>query len=220
MGDGGEVRITAVEALARRRDRVALRFDGAERIEVSAEVWARTGLAVGAEVDAGEVALLKRRDHAWQAREAALRLLSYRSRSAAELRRRLLRQDFEPEITDACLAELRERGLLNDADFAAAWVRDRLRFRPRGRKGLLAELRAKGVDAATAGAAIDEVLESDPDAEATLARAAAAKWRPRPGEEPVRARRRIEHFLARRGFAADVVREAAAARLAEVALPE
>lgn len=210
------MKITAVEPLRRRVERVSVHFDGGMRLEVAAELFARSGLAVGAEVTDAELATLEGRDAAWRARDFALRLLSHRARSTAELRRRLAREGFPAEVAEACLTGLRERGYLDDAAFASAWVRDRLRFRPRGRRGLLAELRQRGVDATTAGQAIDEVLHGDGDTEADLARAVAAKWRPRPAEEPLRARRRLEHFLARRGFAADVVKAAASARLGEV----
>ncbi|HET7230820.1 MAG TPA: regulatory protein RecX, partial [Longimicrobium sp.] len=81
------------------------------------------------------------------------------------------------------------------------------RLRPHGRRRLAQELRAKGVDDETARTAIDEVMEREDASEHDLARAAAARWKPRPGEEPERARRRLHAFLARRGFGGDVVRE-------------
>ncbi|HEX2205659.1 MAG TPA: RecX family transcriptional regulator, partial [Longimicrobium sp.] len=58
----------------------------------------------------------------------------------------------------------------------------------------------------TARAAIDGVLAAEGAGEADLARAAAARFRPRPGEDPARARRRLHDFLARRGFGGDAVR--------------
>jgi regulatory protein len=72
---------------------------------------------------------------------------------------------------------------------------------------LVQELRAKGVDAETAREAIGEVLESEEVSELELAREVVARWSPRSGEEPLRARRRLYGLLARRGFGGETVRQ-------------
>jgi SOS response regulatory protein OraA/RecX len=51
------------------------------------------------------------------------------------------------------------------------------------------------------------VFEREEVAESELARVAAAKWRPRAGEERPKARARLHAFLARRGFSGDAIRE-------------
>jgi regulatory protein len=147
----------------------------------------------------------------WEMRERALRLLAVRARSREELRRRLLRHHYpDPEVA-ACLAELDERGYLDDRAFAEAFVRDRMRLRPRSRRRLLAELRERGVESETAQAAVE--AESPPEAELELAREVAARWSPRPGEDRHSARRRLSGRLARRGFSGRLVRQVVAERL-------
>ncbi|MCH7522694.1 MAG: RecX family transcriptional regulator, partial [Chloroflexi bacterium] len=66
-----------------------------------------------------------------KAKNAALRLLTYRSRSEAEIRRRLQGR-FTGEVIDRILADLRRQGLLDDAAFAREWREQREKFRPRG----------------------------------------------------------------------------------------
>src|SRR5262249_27911860 len=134
-------------------------------------------------------------------------LLSHRARSAAELKRRLKRKGFEGDTADATVERLGDLGMVDDAAFAESFVRDRVRLRPHGRRRLAQELRAKGVDEATPRPAIDGVMAREDAPEVALARAAAARWRPRPGEDAARARRRLHGFLARRGFAGDVIRQ-------------
>jgi SOS response regulatory protein OraA/RecX len=63
------------------------------------------------------------------------------------------------------------------------------------------------VNADEAQEAITEVFEREDVSEVELARAAAAKWRPRAGEERPKARARLHAFLARRGFGGDAIRE-------------
>lgn len=201
------MRITAITPQKRHSERVNVQVDGAFRLALAAEI-ARGALHVGDTVTEAALRTLEERDGAWKAREAALALLSFRPRAAAELRRRLERKGFDPEVAEQAVAELAERGLVDDGAFAEMWVRDRVRLRPQGRRRLAQELRAKGVGAEAAHAAIGEVFEAEEVSETELALAAAARWRPRAGEDPARARRRLHGFLARRGFGGEAIRAA------------
>ena len=53
-----------------------------------------------------------------RARSHALRLLKFRPRSEAELRRRLIQKGFSSSVAEALLAEMKRQGLLNDSKFA------------------------------------------------------------------------------------------------------
>ena len=59
-----------------------------------------------------------------KAQEAAVRLLSYRPRSEAELRTRLNRR-FPSTAVDEVLRALKQRSLVNDQDFAKLWAESR-----------------------------------------------------------------------------------------------
>ena len=80
-----------------------------------------------------------------KAKNAALRLLSYRSRSEKEVQRRLAGR-FTQDAVDRTLSDLRSQGLLDDAAFAKEWREQRERFRPRGPAVIRPELRKPGVD--------------------------------------------------------------------------
>ena len=201
------MKITAIEPQTRHPERVNVHVDGSFRLALAAEIAYGVPLRVGDEVTEGLLRELEERDLSWKAREAALNLLSYRPRTVTELRRRLREKGYPEEMAEECVAGLAERGLVDDASFAESFVRDRLRFRPRGPQRLFQELRAKGVDRDTARATLDEVWEQEEVSEVELARQAAAKWRPRAGETSLRARRRLYNFLVRRGFSTDAVRE-------------
>ena len=204
------MQITALEPQARNPDRVNLHVDGAFRIALAAEIAFGAHLRVGNTVSEAALRNLEARDQAWKAREAALVLLSFRPRTAAELRRRLLRKEFSPEVVDPCVEGLVDAGLVNDTAFAETFVRDRVRLRPKGTRRLVQELRARGVAPEDAAVAVNEVFQGEAVSEADLAREAARKWRPRAGEERSRARARLHAFLARRGFGSDAIRAAMA----------
>ena len=201
-----------------RRERVRIFVDGeAElRAELALDLLLRAGLAVGDPLDDDVLQPLLREDQGFRARDAALHLLAHRARSRAEIRRRLGQRQLEPRVVEDTVAWLVERGYLDDAAFAEAFIRDRLRFRPRGRMALRAELRKKGVDERVAAEALDRVMGEEEVNERDLAVDAARAWARknatavrsagRSREDRQRARRRLYGHLARRGFAPDAVR--------------
>src|SRR5918996_5826562 len=108
-----------------------------------------------------------------RAKQHAYRLLSYRSRTAGELRDRLRQKGFGRTLIDEVLHQLEVEGYVNDRKFAGDWARYRLQAKPMGRRRLALELQRRGLDRAL----IEEVLQevySEFD-EVTLARQAAQK---------------------------------------------
>lgn len=201
------MKITAIEPQRSHAERVNVHVDGEFRLALAQEIVLRASLRVGDPVTESRLGELEREDLRWKARESALTLLSFRARTAVELRRRLARKDLPEEVVEECVAELVQKGLVDDSAFAELFARDRVRLRPRGRRRIVQELRAKGVEAETAEAAVGEVMEREEVTELELAREAAARWSPRAGEDPLRARRRLHGFLARRGFGGETVRQ-------------
>ena len=202
------MKITALQPQARNAERVNVYIDGTFHLALAAEIAYSAHLRVGQEITESALQELESQDQAWKARESALVLLSFRARTAAELRRRLIQKQFPEEIVDRCVAALVEASLVDDSAFAQTFVRDRVRLRPKGRRLLVQELRSKGVDSEEAQEAVAEVFEREDVSETELALAAAAKWRPRTGEDPRKARARLHAFLARRGFGSDAIRSA------------
>ena len=94
--------------------------------------------------------------------ETALRILSYRFNSVAELRTKLRAKHFEREEIDEAIERLRDEKWLDDARFAGAFVRTRHSKRI-GSRRIARELQAAGVDRDTARAAIRE--NTDPERE-------------------------------------------------------
>lgn len=137
-------------------------------------------------------------------RARALRLLDQRSRSRAELRERLLRnEEWAPEVVDRVLDDLAAAHLLDDAHFAHEWVRQRARRRGKSRKVLDMELKEKGVAPHLREEALEQVTDDDESAVArALAEKKARTIRSVPSDRAGRDRdlRRVVGVLARRGF--------------------
>jgi regulatory protein len=199
------MKITSIELQKRNHERVELYIDGEPRLVIAAEIAAREGLRPAMQIDEADLARLEAEDLYWRAKDIALRFLAYRSRSEFEVGQRLRRDSFPDHVIERCVAELRERQLLNDAEFAEAFTRDRIRFRPSGPIRLRSELRARGIVGEEAERSIAEIFSEDPHVEIELARRALQKFPARTGEDPIRTRRRVYGFLGRRGFSAETI---------------
>ncbi len=102
------------------------------------------------------------------AREKCLRLLGRRSRSAAELRQRLNEAGFEHDIIETVLAGLERAGLVDDAEFARAWVASRVASGAAGRHKLRWELRRKGIHEDLIRRSVDEGVDDETEVEQAL----------------------------------------------------
>ena len=197
---GGDVagRITALEPQRRGR-RFNLYLDGDFAFGVAESIAVR--LRVGEWLSDEAIAALRTEDEVERAHERALGYLTPRPRSEAELRRYLAGKGFSASAIERVMARLRAVGLLDDAAFARFWVENRLRFRPRGRRGLRYELRQKGLDDALIEAALADYDELE-----AARRFAEGEWRRLASQEEAVRRRRLGERLARRGFAYETIR--------------
>jgi regulatory protein len=194
--------ITAIEPQVRDPARVSVYVDGEFAVGVHSEVAAAVGLRVGQAVSVPDLQALARAEERRRARDSALALLGYRARSREELRRRLDRKGYAPEVVEETVASLERSGLINDAEFSQAWVRQRTGARPMGPRRLAAELRQKGVEREI----VQEALEAvDPERELDLALTVGRqKVEQMRGEDPRSARRKLASALMRRGFSWEV----------------
>jgi regulatory protein len=147
---------------------------------------------------------------------AAMRFLETRSRSIAEVRRRLTGAGYRADLVDGAVSRLAELGVLDDEAFARGWVESRDRARPRGERALRDELRLKGIDRTI----VDEVLgdrrelrADDSEDEGSPDRLAALRLIERHArtldriDDPRKRRERAYALLARNGFDPDICRE-------------
>lgn len=130
---------------------------------------------------------------------SALKLLSYRPRSEAEVRRRLSRR-FLPELVEEAILHLMNLGLLDDAAFASYWRENREMHRPRGARALRWELSRMGV----ARGVVEEAL-TGLDEEENAYRAASKLFRRLVHASNDDFRNKLSTYLSRRGFSSEAV---------------
>ena len=133
----------------------------------------------------------------------ALRLLARRDYGTAELQRRLLAQDFPAEAVERAIARGIELGYLDDARYVERLTRALLAAGRAAGPRLVVELRRRGLPEEMIGAALAEARSTGE--EETALRDLIARRFPTFNYAAAdnNARRRVVHFLQRRGFSLD-----------------
>jgi regulatory protein len=187
-------KITALKAQKKNPNRINVYLDGTYAFGLARIVAA--WLTIGQVLSEEDINRLKQQDTSEVAYLKGLRFLGVRSRSEAEIQRKLSEQGFEPAVVEATLQRLKVNGYIGDEKFAKEWVENRSTFRPRGKRLMALELRQKGVP----DDAIEKALAETSD-ESSLAYQSAVKYARRlAGSDWETFRKRLGAYLMRRGF--------------------
>ena len=139
--------------------------------------------------------------------ERAIKLLSAKPRSVAELRERLLqKKGINGEIVETVISRLQEYGYLNDERFAFSYASYKVKQRPVGRRRLKRDLKMKKVENGVANEAL-EMVYAETSEEQLIDQAIEKRLRIR-GRPKNRAEAKslFDHLL-RQGFAFELVSE-------------
>jgi regulatory protein len=191
--------ITAITAQKRDKKRVNIFFDGEFAFGISRIVAA--WLQVGQNLTDEQISKLISEDQDEAAYQRAIKLITYRDRSIAEIRQSLHQKQIPEEIIENVINRLGENGLLDDKRFANLWIENRNEFRPRSHRMLALELRKKGISEDI----IYQVLENTTADEELAHKAAQKQIRRYKTLEWQDFRRKLGSFLARRGFSYETV---------------
>lgn len=192
--------ITALKRQIKNEHRVNVELDGAFAFALT-DLQAAS-LRIGQYLGDEAIAALRRDDLAARVYDQALRFLTYRPRSIAEMTHHLQAKAVPEELIAATIQRLEQAGLLDDAAFARYWIENRENFRPRAARALRCELRRKGLAEDTIAAALAPLDEED--SAYRLAASQAQRLRHADAET---FRRRLGSYLARRGYDYEIVRD-------------
>ncbi len=217
--------ITSIEPQKKKKGRFNIFVDGAFAFGLDAETVVKAGLKVGQEIRKDEIQKLVFENETNKLTEKALKFLSFRPRSARELRTHLRKKfrisparfesrsesggDLEfgilpDEIISSVLDHLKHLGYVDDLEFTKWWVDQRQKHRqPRGRRLIRSELYKKGV----AREIIDEALPDDQEGEVKRALKAAQKKLSSYDLKSWKSKRKMSQYLARRGFDWGIIKQ-------------
>ena len=139
-------------------------------------------------------------DQTRRASASAIRYLARRPRTEAEVLT-YLRRHHPHDIAEQVVADLRERSLINDAEFARLWTESRMRSKPRSAWVIKRELVNKGIRRDLAEDAVSEC-----DDAGNAYRAASTYSRRLDGADYDTFHRRLYGYMGRRGFSESISR--------------
>ncbi|MDI6767656.1 MAG: RecX family transcriptional regulator [Bacteroidota bacterium] len=199
--------ITKIEQQKRHPDRVNIYLDGEFAFGLHKEVIQKFGLRKGDELPSEIIDKLNSTEELTLAKQKALRFLSYRMRSEKEIRAKLIEKEFQTKTVDEVIKNLHSLGLINDLEFARAFVHDLLLRKPAGQRLIRQKLHLKGIQPSI----IQNILEKELiDNEQDLALQAARKQMQRykavkKKTDEKKIQQRVAQHLARRGFGWSVI---------------
>jgi len=191
--------IVDVRSAGGRSPLAELVFGDGDRLRLHPRRLGDLGLRPGAELTDDDMAVVERLALADDCEQRALRLLTTRSRSTAELARRMIGWGLTPDEAETVVDQLARAGVVDDQAFAAT-LSDQLRRRGHGHLRARADLERHGVEEDAAGAIAQVHAQGDTDAARELV---GSRFGPPPYDEPTI--RRAAGLLARRGFDEDTV---------------
>lgn len=186
----------------RNKKRVNVYLDGKFAFGIDLDNLVTFNLKVEQELSDEEVAEIIKKAEFQKTLDKLLRFATLRPRSEKEVEDWFRRKKVHESLHRSLFNRLNRLELVDDTKFAKWWVEQRNVFKPRGKRGLEAELRIKGIRKEI----IDEVLDGisiDEEKIATeLLTKKAYKWKALPKRE---ARQKMSQFLARKGFGWQVI---------------
>jgi regulatory protein len=141
-----------------------------------------------------------------EAMNAALRLLSFRPRTAQELSDRLHEKGFNRELAARVCERLKGLSYIDDRQFAISWLKSFSGPRCRNAWVLKRELRKKGVAPGLAEEVVEEHFKEE-DAFNAACRLARQRIGKAAGRDVNKAKARVQNMLLRRGFDYDFIRK-------------
>lgn len=151
------MKITAIKQQVKRSDRFSIYVGEKYAFSLSEAELLKSGLKVNQEFTEAELKELRTKAVIDKGYDRTLNLISHRPRSEWELRDYLKRKDYDQESTEAIIHKLRERGWVDDRNFAERWVANRRLLKATSKRRLSQELRQKRVS----DDIIHEVLAAD-----------------------------------------------------------
>jgi regulatory protein len=133
---------------------------------------------------------------------AALRMLARRELSEAQIRQRLARRGESQESIDDAVVRLKSERSIDDERVAGAIARTQAAGRKRGRRRVLQQIEAAGIDKSIASRAVDQVFQ-DLDPDALLSTSLEKRLRGRDRIADDREFQRLFRYLSAQGFDSD-----------------
>ena len=195
-----------ITAKSGRKDKIHIYIDGEYLLTVDEIFWFSCGLVSGDEINEEELTAFEEAAGSRRAFNSALNSLDYRDHSEKEIRAKLLRK-HDADYVDEAVEKLIELDLVNDERYAENFARELFERKKFGKMRIKSELRAKGISADIANAAVEELFEEEePDNVQRIVDIIGKRYYNRMNDEV--GRKKVFSALQRMGYSFSDIREA------------
>ena len=133
-------KILSIKRSTRYNDRIIVKLDDKSVFRVPEDAFVLNPLHVGQTVTLDEIENYDVKMRLQEAKDAAFKLLSFRMRSIAEMRKRLKEKSFSQIEIDDVIDKLTKLNYLNDVEFGKAFVKEKIKNKKIGPKAIKSEL--------------------------------------------------------------------------------
>ena len=133
-------KILSIKRSTRYNDRIIVKLDDKSVFRVPEDAFILNPFHVGETVTVDEIEDYDDKMRLQEAKDAAFKLLSFRMRSIAEMRKRLKEKSFSQIEIDHVIDKLTKLNYLNDVEFGKAFVKEKIKNKKIGPKAIKSEL--------------------------------------------------------------------------------
>jgi len=133
-------KILSIKRSTRYNDRIIVKLDDKSVFRVPEDAFVLNPLHIGETVTLDEIEDYDVKMRLQEAKDAAFKLLSFRMRSIAEMRKRLKEKSFSQIEIDHVIDKLTKLNYLNDVEFGKAFVKEKIKNKKIGPKAIKSEL--------------------------------------------------------------------------------
>jgi regulatory protein len=206
------MKITAISAQKRDKDRVNVSVDGKYRLSLDVFQLVDLGIKIGKEYTEEELVALEEESQFGKLYMRALEYCLMRPHSQRELKDYLYRKTRDTRtkegavrkgvsvaLTERVFGRLQSKGYIDDEKFAAYWIENRNLRKGSSKRKLSSELSAKGVERSI----VDRLLAETDRSDVSELQKVIDKKRPRYDDD-----QKFMSYLARQGFSYDDIKAA------------
>jgi len=153
--------VSSVEQQKKNPSRCSVLINGEFAFGCVMDLVLQFRLVKGRELTAQELKQLEEQEDVMKLKQTALRYATYKSRTAHEVRRKILEKEYSPDEAEFAVQFLASFGYVNDAAYARNFIQEYSKNRPSGVSRLKQELRKRGISEHDAVDALSEAFPAE-----------------------------------------------------------
>ncbi len=139
------MKITDAQPQKNNANRKSVFIDYTYALSMDEEDWLKMKLSVGQEISEQQIQQIQEVCNYSKAKKKALRYITFKMRTALEVKEKLKQDGYTTEIAEQVIAYFKELDYINDDTYTYKYIRDSVQLKKWGAKRIIMELQVKGV---------------------------------------------------------------------------